>query len=91
MTKKKGKAKGKKAAAVIARIPAQEQNGVKRPREGGVCRAVWDALDAVVSKGAQPTARDVRELVEKKGWNQNNASIELSRWRKFNGITARAT
>ena len=90
MTKRKRKATAMKAPVVTAsKSTLEERNGIKRPREGGKCAAVWAALDDVVSKGEQPTSKDLRELVTKKGWNQNNASIELSRWRRFNGIASR--
>jgi hypothetical protein len=67
-----------------------EQNGVKRPSEGGRCRAVWDALDDYVADThSQPDAKVVRALAADEGWNPNNASIEYYQWRKFNGITGR--
>lgn len=65
------------------------QNGVKRPSVGGMCRAVWDALDGLVAAGTAPTAKDVKALSETHGWNANNASIEFYQWRKFNGIKGR--
>ena len=67
----------------------EERNGVKRPSAGGACRAVWDALDAMVAAGEQPTSKDVRALAEQNEWNANNASIEFYQWRKFNGIRGR--
>jgi hypothetical protein len=99
MAKKTTKAKAEKvakvkkeakASAVTTRPPLEEKNGIKRPREGGVCAAVWSALDGFAAKGEPPSSKDVRELVEKHKWNQNNASIEFSRWRKFNGIAPSA-
>jgi len=67
-----------------------EQNGVKRPSAGGLCRAVWDALDDLREKtGATPTAVDVKALAEANNWNRNNAMIEFYQWRKFNGIFGR--
>lgn len=69
----------------------EEKNGVKRPSIGGMCRAVWDALDAVVTAGGSPTAKDVKAMSEKNSWNVNNASIEFYNWRRFNGISGRKT
>lgn len=64
-----------------------EQNGVKRPSAGGLCRSVWDALDDLREKNnAVPTSTDVKLLAEANNWNPNNASIEYYQWRKFNGI-----
>lgn len=62
------------------------QNGVKRPRAGGLCAQVWDALDALRASGVDPATKDARDLALAKGWNQNNAVAELSAWRKFHGI-----
>jgi hypothetical protein len=67
----------------------EERNGIKRPSIGGACRAVWDALDAMVAEGKSPTAKDVKAMAPVRGWNVNNASIEFYQWRKFNGIVGR--
>lgn len=69
-----------------------EQNGIKRPSAGGLCRAVWDAMDELREQngGNVPTSDMVRALAGTKGWNINNAMIEFYQWRKFNGITGRA-
>lgn len=67
----------------------EERNGVKRPSAGGACRAVWDALDAMVAAGEQPTSKEVKALAEQNEWNANNASIEFYQWRKFHGIRGR--
>lgn len=67
-----------------------EQNGVKRPSAGGMCRAVWDACWEHQQKtGEVPTAKWVKETAAAMGWNANNASIEYYQWRKFNGISGR--
>jgi hypothetical protein len=58
------------------------QNGVKRPSEGTVCRAIWDELD----KHAGIDSKGVRALAIKNEWNLNNASIEFYQWRKFNKV-----
>lgn len=61
------------------------QNGVKRPSEGGLCRAVWDYCWSVDA----PTSKTVKAYAETVGWNTNNAMIEFYNWRKFNGINGR--
>lgn len=67
-----------------------EQNGVKRPSAGGMCRAVWDACWAhQLASGEVPTAKWVKEKAVAEGWNPNNVSIEYYQWRKFNGISGR--
>lgn len=68
-----------------------EQNGIKRPSAGGLCRAVWDKMDEIrTASGAVPTTAQVRSAAETEGWNTNNAMIEFYQWRKYNGITGRA-
>ena len=67
----------------------EERNGIKKPSAGGICRAVWDALDALVASGETPTAKSVKALAQEQGWNPNNASIEFYQWRKFHGIRGR--
>lgn len=65
----------------------EEQNGIKRPSAGTLCRAVWDALDKLGIETA--TSKHAKELAVKKGWNPNNVSIEFYQWRRFNGVTGR--
>ena len=76
--------KPKKAAA--PKVERVEQNGVKRPKDGGLCAAVWAWLDA------HPTAtiKDAKAAATDHGWNANNASIEFYQWRRFMGLS-RAT
>jgi hypothetical protein len=69
-----------------------EQNGIKRPSVGGMCRAVWDACDDLrTSKNGEiPTSKEIKALADSKGWNKNNAMIEFYQWRRFNGVTGRS-
>lgn len=79
-----------KTTGLIIEKNRPEQNGVKRPSAGGLCRAVWDACWAhQAATGTPPTAKEVKAIAETNGWNTNNASIEYYQWRKFNGITGR--
>ena len=79
-----------KTTGLIIEKNRPEQNGVKRPSAGGLCRAVWDACWAhQETTGLPPTAKEVKAIAETNGWNLNNASIEYYQWRKFNGITGR--
>jgi hypothetical protein len=79
------------AAPVVtaAAKPEREvRNGVKRPKDGGKCAEVWEALDQLHAAGVVPTSKDVRDLATAKpGWNENNAMAELSAWRKFMGLS----
>lgn len=80
--------------ALLAGVAANEsdravQNGVRRPKAGGRCDAVWCALDKVLAKGGEgPTLQYVLALAKKQGWNANNARIEFYQWRKFNKLGA---
>jgi hypothetical protein len=75
-----------------------EQNGIKRPSQGGLCRAVWDACDdlrAQLNNGDRdgtliPDSKQIKAVADGKGWNRNNAMIEFYQWRRFNGITGRS-
>lgn len=73
----------------------EERNGVKMPSVGGMCRAVWDALNSMMTHdeasgtASVPTVADIKKLAEEKGWNVNNASIEYYQWRKWHGISGR--
>lgn len=73
--------KPKKVAA--PKVERVEQNGVKRPKEGGLCAAVWTWLDA------NPTAtiKDAKAAAPENGWNENNVACEFYAWRKFNGLS----
>ena len=73
----------KPAAPKVERI---EQNGVKRPGPGK-CLEVWEYLD----QHGNMKPKDLQPVAEAKGWNINNVQIELYQWRKFNGISGRAT
>lgn len=76
----------KKAVTTASKVPKVEQeerNGVKRPKAGGVCAAVWAWLDA------HPTAtlKEAKAAAPANGWNENNVSCEFYARRKFLGIS----
>jgi hypothetical protein len=84
------KPKRAQAAPVVATAPKVERevrNGVKRPRDGGLCAAVWAALDKMHAANIAPTTQQVRELAVGKGWSENNSLTELSQWRRFHGLS----
>jgi hypothetical protein len=60
-----------------------KQHGIKRPKAGGLCAAVWQHLDA----NPKTTAKELRAIAISKTWNMNNALCELYAWRKYHGIT----
>lgn len=74
-----------KATVVTTGKPERiEQNGVKRPGPGK-CLEVWEWLD----ENGNCMPKDLKPVAEAKGWNLNNAQIELYQWRKFSGIAGR--
>lgn len=79
----------KEAAPKVPREPREERNGVKRPRAGGLCAAVWDFCDHVARTegSSEVTSKVLKQAAADKGWNENNALIEMYGWRKFNGIS----
>lgn len=77
------KAKKEPPPSVAQGVYREERNGIKRPRPGGLCAAVWEYLD----KNGNCTPKKIRETATDKGWNQNNAQIELYQWRKFMGLS----
>lgn len=82
----KAKPAAAKKGTAAPKVQRVERNGVKRPAPGGLCAAVWEYLD----KHGNQTPAELRPVAEAKGWNQNNTSLELYAWRKFNGITRAA-
>lgn len=75
-------------AAQPAQVPQEERNGVTRPRAGGKCAAVWDAMQALYEKnGATPTNKDATDWATATGANVSNAQQEVARFRKFMGIS----
>lgn len=85
------RASDKPAAERKPRVPAEVQNGVRKPSVGTTCRHVWDELERLQTEnnGTPPDSKQVKALAEQHKWNTNNASIEFYQWRKFNGISGR--
>lgn len=57
------------------------QNGVKYPKPGGKCEAVWKFLD----QHGNMSPKEVKVLAKSFGIDPNNAQVELYQWRKFHG------
>ena len=77
---------GKPKKVTAPKVERVEQNGVKRPGPGK-CLEVWEYLD----QHGNMKPKDLQPAAEAKGWNINNVQIELYQWRKFDGISGRAT
>lgn len=65
----------------------ESRNGIRRPAPGGLCAAVWEALDQMHAAKVEITAQAVRDLATAKAWNQSNASIEFYGWRRWMGLS----
>ena len=78
-----------KAEAKAKRPPAVEQNGVKRPRAGGLCAAVWELTEKLADKGELPSIGVVKVAAAEAGLNPTNVSIEYYRCRQFHGVRGR--
>ena len=71
------------------RPPAVVQNGVQRPRAGGLCAAVWELTEAGMKDGELPSIAEVKAAAAEKGLNPTNVSIEYYRCRQFHGVRGR--
>ena len=71
------------------RAPAIVQNGVQRPRAGGLCAAVWELTEAGMKDGELPSIASVKAAATEKGLNPTNVSIEYYRCRQFHGVRGR--
>lgn len=70
-------------ASKVPKVEQEECNGVKRPKAGGVCAAVWAWLDA----NPAATLKEAKAAAPAHGWNENNVSCEYYARRKFLGIS----
>lgn len=72
------------------RAPAVVQNGVTRPRAGGLCAAVWEITEGLAAKdGTLPDIAAVKAKAEELKLNPTNVSIEFYRCRQFHGVRGR--
>ena len=78
------------APAKAKRPPAVVQNGVQRPRAGGLCAAVWEITEQGMKDGELPSIAEVKAAAAEKGLNPTNVSIEYYRCRQFHGVRGRA-
>ena len=77
------------APAKAKRPPAVVQNGVQRPRAGGLCAAVWELTEQGMKDGELPSIAEVKSAAAEKGLNPTNVSIEYYRCRQFHGVRGR--
>ena len=77
------------APAKAKRPPAVVQNGVQRPKAGGLCAAVWELTEAGMKDGELPSIASVKAAATEQGLNPTNVSIEYYRCRQFHGVRGR--
>lgn len=67
-----------------------EQNGVRKPSVGTLCRAAWDLFDAIsTTMGQTAPISYVLPVALEKGLNEANVKAEYARWKKYHGISGR--
>lgn len=67
-----------------------EQNGIRKPSVGTLCRAAWDLFDAVTAEMGQTAPISyVLPVALAKGLNEANVKAEYARWKKYHGISGR--
>jgi hypothetical protein len=67
-----------------------EQNGIKQPSVGTLCRSIWDALDKQAAEtGKIPQIKPFRDALTGQGVDSTTCTIQFYRWRKFHGVTGR--
>lgn len=85
---KEAEAERKKAEKEAKKEP--EQNGVRKPSVGTLCRAAWDLFDAVsVTLGQPAPISFVLQVGVDRGLNEANLKAEYARWKKYSGIEGR--
>lgn len=70
---------GSKCDTLVAEVPIS-RNGIKRPKAGGVCSAIWEWLD----RNRQADLRYVKRVCLEAGWNINTVTRQYYEHRRFN-------
>lgn len=79
---------GTAQAPVVTQMP--EQNGVRQPRPGTNCAAIWDMATAMsTERKATVAVGDLIEAATNAGFNVATIKTQYARWRKFHGIEGR--
>lgn len=72
------------------KIDRVEQNGMKRPVDGGPSHKIWDAADAAAEALSRtPALGDIIKPLVDSGIKEATVKAAYAHWRKFHGITGR--
>ena len=66
----------------------QESNGIKHPSKNTLCADIWALCDECRDNGEIPKPKRLKELTAMHGISPVTTTVQLYRWRKFNGISA---
>lgn len=79
---------GTTQAPVVTQMP--EQNGVRQPRPGTNCAAIWDMATAMSNeRKATVAVGDLIDAATAAGFNVATIKTQYARWRKFHGVEGR--
>lgn len=67
------------------RVQLEERNGIKRPKEGGLCAKAWSIFDGY----EELQNKHLAAISESSGINPATVRTQYARWRQFNGLTGR--
>lgn len=73
----------KSATKKVEKTETVRQNGVRFPKEGGLCWMAWKMFDEM---GRDVTVKDAVIEAVKRGLNEGNVRTEICVWRKYHGI-----
>lgn len=65
--------------------PVAHKATTGRP-QSGVCKRIWEVLDAERAKGDAPSRARIKELCAEHGWNPNTANVQSAAWRRANSL-----
>lgn len=89
-TPAKQKASQNKGTGLKIEKDRDEQNGVTRPSQGGICRQLWDMFDAMYAeKGIVPTPTPAKARSAQLGLSPVTTTVQLYQWRTFMGFKGR--
>lgn len=73
-----------------------EQNEIRKPKPGTLCRQIWDQADSISTKLQQPVPikdllANFQSLIDAEKCSVATVKTQYARWRKFHGVTGRVS